>query len=87
MRNTTLRNRYRSTIARDKPPCFCGGEINYEAHHLDPLSFTIDHIVPLAKGGEDVLENLRAAHRQCNRDKGDTVPMASGVVFITDRNW
>jgi 5-methylcytosine-specific restriction endonuclease McrA len=86
-RNTTLRNRYRNIIRQGEPPCFCGKPINYQAPYLDPLEFTIDHIIPLARGGEDVLDNLRAAHRACNRDKGDTMPMAAGVIYLTERTW
>tara|TARA_R110002012_G_scaffold147814_3_gene306448 strand:- start:2957 stop:3196 length:240 start_codon:yes stop_codon:yes gene_type:complete len=32
---------------------------------------SLDHIVPLGKGGKDVFENLQLAHWQCNNDKGD----------------
>lgn len=85
-RSTTLRDRHRRTIARDEPPChICGSEINYRANHLDPLSFTIDHIVPLNRGGPDTLDNLGAAHRACNRGKSDKV--AAGVNYITERTW
>jgi 5-methylcytosine-specific restriction endonuclease McrA len=30
---------------------------------------TVDHIVPLSRGGDDVLANLRAAHQTCNSAK------------------
>jgi 5-methylcytosine-specific restriction endonuclease McrA len=35
---------------------------------------TIDHIVPLAVGGSDRLDNLQPAHRMCNVEKGDDLP-------------
>jgi len=83
-RSTTLRDRHRKIIAADEPPChICGGEINYQAGHLDPLSFTIDHIVPLNRGGADALDNLAAAHRACNRDKSDDV----GDGFRPSPSW
>jgi 5-methylcytosine-specific restriction endonuclease McrA len=42
----------------------------------------------LAKGGEDTLENLAAAHRKCNRAKGDGGPaVKAAVAFVTDRCW
>lgn len=86
MRNTALRDRHRKIIARDQPPChICGGEILYDAHHLDPLSFTIDHITPINRGGSDTLDNLAACHRSCNRTKSDKV--AAGVDFVTERCW
>lgn len=32
---------------------------------------TIDHIVPLSKGGADKIENMQAACARCNAEKGD----------------
>ena len=85
-RNETLRRRHREIIARDQPPCgVCRNPIDYDAHYLHPLSFTIDHITPINRGGDDVLDNLQAAHRKCNRDKSDKV--AAGVDFVTERSW
>lgn len=31
---------------------------------------TADHIYPKCEGGKDILENMQAAHAQCNQDKG-----------------
>lgn len=91
-RTTARRNRHRRQIAKGRPPChLCGGEINYDAKsHLDPLSFTIDHLIPIALGGADRLENLGAAHRKCNRAKGDTRngrKTFRPVAYITQRSW
>lgn len=86
MRSTTIRDRHRKIIRRDEPPChICGQPIDYDAHHLDPLSFTVDHITPVNKGGPDTLDNKAAAHRRCNRTKSDKVD--TGVDFITERSW
>ena len=30
----------------------------------------VEHVKPLIRGGSDDLENLRLAHRSCNRRKG-----------------
>lgn len=35
---------------------------------------TIDHIIPLSKGGTDMLENMQLAHYECNRLKADMTP-------------
>jgi len=85
-RSTTLRDRHRKIIAADQPPChLCGKPIDYQANHLDPLSFTIDHITPISRGGTDTLDNAAAAHRKCNRDKSNKIPI--DVTFVTERSW
>ena len=90
MRNTTTRDRHRRLIAQDEPPCHvCHQPIDYQAHHLHPLSFTIDHITPINRGGPDVLDNIAAAHRKCNRDKSDKVAadQPTGTTYVTARSW
>ena len=74
-RNTTVRDRDRRAIARTKPPCgICEQEIDYSLPHLDPMSFGVDHVVPIAKGGLDELANKQAAHR---RPEVATAPRAT----------
>ena len=69
-RNTATRDMHRARIARDKPAChICGKAIDYTLPHLDPMSFVVDHVIPLAKLGLDVIENKKAAHRACNSKK------------------
>lgn len=73
-RNTTTVDRHRKIIAKAKPPCaLCGEPIDYDLPHLDPYSFVVDHVVPLNRGGTDTLDNVQAAHRSCNRSKGDRI--------------
>ena len=69
-RNSATRDRHRARIRRDAPAChICGKPIDYTLPHLDPWSFVIDHVKPLAKGGDDTLANIKAAHRECNSKK------------------
>lgn len=69
-RSTTKRNRFRSAVAAGKPACWlCGRAIDYGLKYDDPMSFVIDHIIPLARNGTDTLDNVAAAHRQCNSIK------------------
>lgn len=32
---------------------------------------TIDHIIPISKGGLTTIENCQLAHRECNQNRGD----------------
>lgn len=61
-----------SIFNRDRFRCqLCGGpcDPNVKAPHL--MSLTIDHEIPLAKGGEHVPSNLQTAHFICNSYKVD----------------
>lgn len=39
------------------------------------LSLHIDHVVPISKGGPDVLDNVRPAHAICNLKKQDNIEL------------
>lgn len=87
-RNTTTRDKHRAAISRTKAPCgICKGDIDYGLPHLDPMSFVVDHVIPLAKGGLDELSNKQAAHRVCNRLKSDKLPGETARHFVTNRCW
>lgn len=88
-RSTTVRDQHRAMIRRTKPPCaICGEPIDYALHYLDPMAYVVDHIVPLNKGGLDVIENKAAAHRSCNRTKSDKTPDdLAPRRFVTARTW
>lgn len=52
----------------------CGGWIDVRLHRDDPWSWTLDHIVPLARGGHPTsLDNVQAMHRSCNSSLGAKV--------------
>lgn len=48
----------------------CGDEIDPSLAPQDPMSKSVDHIIPLAKGGAHAQGNLQWAHRICNLRKG-----------------
>lgn len=56
--------------------CLCDEHVDITIRWPDPLSFSIDHIIPVSKGGADMLNNVQTAHLCCNISKGAT----SGVV-------
>jgi len=88
--NSAEHKRHRAQIRKGEPPCgICGLPIDYGLPypHLD--SFVVDHIIPLAKGGADTIENKQAAHSRCNRAKSDKLAEEHNAprVFVTSRVW
>jgi len=63
-------------IDRDGSDCYlCQEPVDFTAPHVigQPGWETyphVEHVVPLALGGDDTLENVKIAHAKCNRDKG-----------------
>ena len=50
----------------------CGQPVDFSYKYPHPLSPSVDHIIPIAKGGHpSALDNLQLAHRWCNRQKSD----------------
>ena len=87
-RNTTVRDKHRNAIKRTGAPCgICNHDIDYDLPYLDPMSFVVDHIVPIARGGLDTLENKQAAHRACNQVKAAKLPDFAIHTFVTSRTW
>lgn len=58
----------------ERLPChLCGEPIDTNLPASHKLSFTADHMEPLANGGHLVRNELRPAHRACNSRRGNTV--------------
>lgn len=66
---------YRLTVyTRDSWMCqLCGLAIDRQAVSPHPLSASIDHVIPLSKGGTHEPSNVQASHLLCNALKGDRV--------------
>lgn len=65
-------------IKRDGLRCaICGGMCDPNDHswskYFGAMSPTIDHIIPMAKGGGHTWDNVQVAHAICNSYKGDTI--------------
>lgn len=62
--------RQRRILKRKQLPCtWCGQPIDYTLPYTHPMSYTADHTVALANGGE-LLQDLQPMHRKCNSAKG-----------------
>ena len=70
--------------ARRLPCAVCGMPIDYAAPANHPLSFTADHVDPLASGGQ-LLGPLRPAHRSCNSSLGGKLRADRAADRPTDR--
>lgn len=56
----------KNILRRDSHKCqYCG---------RSDLTLTVDHVLPVSRGGEDTWENLVCACVNCNNKKGDRTP-------------
>jgi 5-methylcytosine-specific restriction endonuclease McrA len=66
--------RFQALVHSTYPPvCWlCGKAIAHGRYHpRHPLAPSVDHVVPLSRGGEPLdLDNARPAHYGCNASKG-----------------
>lgn len=61
----------RAVFDRDGWICgICSGTVDRESRHPDPMSASLDHIIPLSRGGEHSYRNTQTAHLGCNVAKG-----------------
>ena len=52
----------------------CGRPVDFDKKSPDPWSPTLDHIIPISKGGDPAsLENLQLAHLFCNSMKASKI--------------
>jgi hypothetical protein len=59
---------------RDNWICgICKQLIDKDLQYPDPQSKSIDHIIPLSKGGPDTFENVQLTHLICNVSKGSKI--------------
>jgi 5-methylcytosine-specific restriction endonuclease McrA len=59
---------------RDEWTChLCGEMVDETLPRLAKMGASLDHVVPISKGGTDEPENLKLAHFICNVRKGNKV--------------
>lgn len=57
---------------RDNWRChLCGKTVDRHLNGRHPLGPTLDHVIPLSRGGEHSRANVALAHRRCNTRKGN----------------
>ena len=71
--NGHARRKVRAWLKAQGRPCaLCGRPIDYDLPAGDPMSFEVDEIVPVSRGGSPIDQaNVQPAHRICNQKKGN----------------
>lgn len=70
-RGPAWRGLRRSVVERDGSSCYlCGAECVVGVRLSDPRLLTVDHVLPVARGGRSVAGNLRVCCWGCNQLKG-----------------
>lgn len=88
--NGNAKRKLRARLKAEGRPChLCGQPIDYDLPAGDPWSFELDHIVPLARGGNPYdYDNAAASHRICNERKGCRMPQDQAPLTIRrSRLW
>ncbi len=67
---SSLRDRYGDNCHWCKEPMVFSGD--------GPLRATIEHVIPLDRGGLDNENNMRLAHKKCNNQRGNNMPELEG---------
>ena len=92
--NGTQRAQFNSNkkkiFATQKVCGICGKPVDFGFKFPHPLSPTVDHIIPVAKGGHPSdMSNLQLAHFTCNRQKSDKLKpvqdFSDGTELISNR--
>lgn len=64
----------------------CGMPLDKSLKYPNPLSISIDHIIPISRGGKSTIDNLQATHLMCNKVKGDKrIALSKNDIKVTKR--
>ena len=80
----------RRVLATQGVCAICGRPVDKSLRWPHPLSPTVDHIIPVNKGGHPSdIANLQLTHWTCNRQKSDKLvgaPSPSPLAVVSNRN-
>lgn len=90
--NGNERRKLREWLGSQGLPChICGQAIDYSLPAGDPMSFEVDEIVPVSRGGSPFdRSNVAPAHRICNQRRGNRDIAGADEVdppIRTSRDW
>ena len=76
----------RKIIMAQQDVCaICGRPVNKRIKFPDPMSASVDHIIPIAKGGHPTaLDNLQLTHLICNQTKGTKLTIEQNKGRVTE---
>lgn len=58
----------------------CSSVVDFSLKYPNPMAATVDHVVPITRGGRNVRDNTQLAHARCNTSKGNRPPARQGTV-------
>lgn len=75
----------RNVFRRDNWQCvYCGkrvGDLDEEGRPLKRSDFTIEHIIPMSRGGKTTWSNVACCCAKCNNRKGCRTPHEAGMTM------
>jgi 5-methylcytosine-specific restriction endonuclease McrA len=76
-------------VIRENDVCWlCGQPVDKSLPWPDPMSASVDHIVPLSVGGSLTdRSNVRLAHLRCNSSRGNGSRKRARNALPTSRKW
>lgn len=92
-KNVIFENNKKIILATQSVCAICGLPIDKSLKSPHPMSPSVDHIIPISKGGDaTAIDNLQLAHRTCNRMKSDKLirpidPKNENKHLPQSRNW
>lgn len=76
--NGNARRKLRARLKAEQRDCWIcrafgrPARIDYDLPHMHPMSFVVDELIPVSKGGSPLnYHNVDAAHRRCNGWRGN----------------